>query len=220
MLRSLLLVSLLLLSLVTVPPAAAQGTFEGAVSLNVTGDDGKSMPMNYLTKGGKIRFDMSAGPGQEGAMLIDPTAQKMLMIMDTQRMYMEMDLTQPAPGRQDGAATQRPPVRTGKIETIAGYRCEHIIVTDDDGTSTDACVSSELGSFRMFVGGGPMSPPREAGWSTRLGANAFPLKVQKGEKVILEVTKVEPKSLDAALVAAPQGYQKFSRPGMRGRPPR
>jgi hypothetical protein len=170
------------------------------------------MPINYLTKGGKIRYDMSA-QGQQAGIVIDPAAQKMFIIMDAQKVYMEQNLSRPRPGREGRGTTRRDAQRTGRTETIAGYQCEHILTTDDDGASVDSCVTTELGAFRMFTGGGPMQPPREAGWASGLGAGSFPLKVQKGEKVILEVTTIEPKSLEASLFTAPDGYQKFAMPG-------
>ena len=59
-----------------------------------------------------------------------------------------------------------------------------------------------------------MSLPKEPGWASGLGYNAFPLKVQKGDKVIFEVTASERKSLDAAPFAAPAGFNKFDMPSV------
>jgi hypothetical protein len=36
--------------------------------------------------------------------------------------------------------------RTGKTETIAGYKCEHIMVTEGDGTSSDVCAAGRRSS--------------------------------------------------------------------------
>lgn len=195
--------------------AAAQGTFEGSLSMNVRDDNGKTMPITYLMKDGKMRFEMS-GAGGQGGLVIDPAGQKMLVIVDAMRMYMEMSLPQPTPGRQGRGGDRSPTVQTGRTETIAGYQCTHVTTTDDDGGSVDACVTSELGSFRMFTGGDPMQPPREAGWSSGLGPNSFPLKVQKGDNVLLLVTKVERKTLEGSLFSAPAGYRKFAMPGRGG----
>lgn len=213
-----LLRSLVSLALVTAT-APAQGVFEGAIAMTMTGDDGTAMPVTYMVKDNKIRFDVSAA-GQVGGLIIDPEGQKMLFVMDAQRMYMEMPLTPPAPGRQGRASSGRAggATRTGRTETIAGMQCEHVITTDDDGASVDSCVTNELGTFRMFSAGNPMQPPREAGWALGLGAGSFPLKVQKGEKIVMEVTKVEQKTLEASLFTAPAGYRKFNLPGRGGSP--
>jgi hypothetical protein len=196
---------------------AAQ-TFEGAISMTITGDDGRSMPLTYKVKGGKIRYDMAGRGGQVGV-IIDPGAQKMIMIMTAQRMVMENDLSVPgaAPSRPAGAA---PTVnRTGRTETVAGYRCEHTIITDADGATVDVCITSEIGaSFQMPGAGNPMSQRAQPGWTSQLGRNAFPLKIQRGDKVSMEVTKIEKRTVDAALFEAPPDFQKMNMPGMMKRP--
>jgi hypothetical protein len=194
----------------TAAAAVAQGTFEGALSMTVMDDDGKSVPVNYLIKGGKIRFQMT-GEGASGGLVLDPAAQKMLIIIDEMKMYMEMALPQPATGRQ-GRGTARSGAARGRTETIAGYQCTHVTTTDDDGATVDSCVTSELGTFRMFLAGDAGQAPQEAGWASGLGGS-FPLKAQKGDQVVLEVTKIERKTLDASLFAAPAGYRKFAMPG-------
>lgn len=212
-----LLRTLVLLALMTAT-AAAQNPFEGSIAMSVTSQDGATMPVNYMVKDGKIRFDMSQS-GQMGGIVIDPAGQKMLIVIDEQRMYMEMALPPAGASGRQGRGTGRSGAaaeRTGRMEMIAGIQCEHVLTTDDDGTRVDSCVTNDLGPFRMFTAGNPMQPPREAGWAAGLGPGSFPLKVQKGEKVILEVSKVERKGLEAALFAAPAGYRKFSMPGRGG----
>lgn len=201
----------------TAVPLAAQ-SFEGTVSMNMTGSNGVVNQISYMIKGGKMRFD----PGNaQMSVIIDPVAKRMLVIMNAQRMYMERDFGDAVAAVQQKSAVKGPSfVRTGKMETVAGYRCEHVTVTDDDGASVDSCVSSELGGFRMPAASNPMSPQREAGWISQLGSTTFPLKVQKGGKTIMEVTAIEKKSLDAALFAPPEGYQSFQMPVMPKKPPR
>jgi hypothetical protein len=204
--------SFMCLALMTFTTAGtgAQGTFEGALSMTVRDDDGKATPVNYLIKGGKIRFQM-AGEGAQGGLVLDPAGQKMLIIIDEMKMYMEMALPQPPTGRE-GRGSGRSGAARGRTETIAGYQCTHVTTTDDDGATVDSCVTSELGTFRMFLAGDGMQPPQEAGWSQGLGGS-FPLKAQKGDQVLLEVTKIERKTLEASLFTAPAGYRKFAMPG-------
>lgn len=217
MMRQVLILTLASTTLAS--PLAAQ-SFEGAVSMTVTGDDGKSTPINYLiSKDGKLRYDMSSPRGDQVAMIIDPAAQKMLMVMTAMKMYMERDMAggmAPMQGRGGGRGGSV--TRTGRTEMIAGYKCEHITVTEENGSTDDICVTSELGAFRMMSGGSPMAPPSQPGWAGGLDKDIFPLKVQKGDKVMLEVTKVEKKSLDAALFAPPAGFQKMDMGAMMKRP--
>jgi hypothetical protein len=205
-----------ILVMFTTVPLAAQ-SFEGTVSINMTGNDGVVNQISYKIKGGKMRFD----PGNaQVSVIIDPVAKRMMMIMNAQKMYTELDFGGAAVAVQQQVVGKNPAiVRTGRMETVAGYRCEHVTVTDDDGTSVDSCISSELGGFRMPAASNPMAPRKEAGWITQLGSTSFPLKVQKGGKTIMEVTAIEKKSLDAALFAAPEGYQSFQMPVMPKKPP-
>lgn len=198
-------------------PLAAQ-SFEGTVAMNITNDEGTVHAMNFMLKDGKMRFD-PGGAGQV-SVIIDPAAQRLTIIMNAQKMYMDRDFSGAMPGMQHGAAGKGPAiVRTGKTETVAGYKCEHMTVTDDDGRSVDACMSSDLGGFRMPAASNPMAPQEEAGWLTELGGHYFPLKVTKGGKTIVLVTAIDKKALDAALFAPPAGYQSFAMP-VRKRPGR
>ena len=205
-----------ILMICTAVPLAAQ-SFEGTVSMNVTGANGVVSPISYMIKGGKMRFD----PGNaQMSVIIDPVGKRMIVVMNAQKMYMEREFGDAVAAVQQRTGVGNPSiVRTGKMETVAGYRCEHVIVTDDDGASVDSCVSSELGGFRMPTASNPMAPQKEAGWIAQLGSTSFPLKVQKGGKTIMEVTAIERKTLDAALFAAPEGYQSFQMPVMPKKPP-
>jgi len=190
-------------------PLAAQ-SFEGTVTMNMVSDDGSAHPISYMIKGGKMRFDVGGG---QMSVVLDPVAQRMMVIMNAQKMYMERDFGSTVAAVQQQIGEKHPSiVRTGKRETIAGYKCEHVTVTDDDGASVDSCISSELGGFRMPAASNPMSPQKEAGWMAQLGSTSFPLKVTKGGKTIIEVTAIEKKALDAALFTAPEGYQSFAMP--------
>ena len=200
----------------TAVPAAAQ-SFEGTVSMNVTSGEGGVSSISYSLKGGKIRFDPGGG---QVSVIIDPVAHRMMMIMNAQKMFTELDFGGAVAAVQQQVAGKNPAVvRTGNFETVAGHKCEHVTVTDDDGTSVDACVSSELGGFRMPAASNPMSPRKEAGWIAQVGSTSFPLKVQKGGKTVMEVTAIEKKTLDSALFTAPEGYQSFQMPVMTKKPP-
>jgi hypothetical protein len=178
--------------------------------MNMVNDNGGAHTMSYMIKDGKMRFDVGGGMM---SVIMDPVAHRMMMIMNAQKMYTERDFGGAVAAVQKQVAGKNAAVaRTGKMEMIAGYKCEHVTVADDDGASVDVCISSELGGFRMPAASNPMAPQEEAGWLAQLGSTNFPLKVQKGGKVIIEVTAIEKKSLDAALFAAPEGFQSFETP--------
>ncbi len=197
-------------------PLAAQ-SFQGTVSMTITGDNGPPQSMTYMLKDGKMRFELGGG---KMAAIIDPATQRMMVIMTAQKMYMEQSFAPASAAAQQQIAGMKAPTiaRTGKMETIAGFKCEHVTATDDDGQSVDACISSELGGFRMPTASNPMAPQREAGWITALGSGKFPLKVTKSGKTVMEVTAIDRKPLDAALFTAPEGFQSFAMPTMPKRP--
>jgi hypothetical protein len=207
-------IALALLSIAA--PLAAQ-SFEGSVSMNISPDNGSQpQQLTFMLKGGKMRFDP---PGAPVSVIIDPAAQRMMVIMSSQRMYMERDFGSAVASIQQQVGGKSPTiVHTKKMDMIAGYKCEHLTITDDDGGIVDACASTELGGFRMPAASNPMAPQREAGWLTQLGAANFPLKVVKGGKTLLEVTAIKKESLDPSLFAAPEGFQSFAMPATK-RPP-
>ena len=72
------------------PPLAAQA-FEGTVTMNVTSDNGRTNSISYMLKGGKMRFDPSGPNGSPVSVILDPVGQRMMVIMNAQKMYMERE---------------------------------------------------------------------------------------------------------------------------------
>jgi hypothetical protein len=150
----------------------------------------------------------------------------MVVLMAAQKMYVETQLAPPMSVTFGGQrAVQASGVSfTGRQEKIAGYPCEHAVFTEADGQNVDVCLARGLGAFMPFPSGNPMATAArpDNGWGAKLGGDAFPLKVTKGTRVELEVTKIEKQPLNASLFAPPDGWQKFGgMPGMPGmmRPP-
>lgn len=192
--------------------AASAQTFEGKITMRTTSDDGRTQDMQFLTKGGKIRIEM-AGRGGPGVMVMDQANRKMLMMMPSQKMYMEMAIPAGVGQPPAGAASKADVTRTGKTETIAGHKCEHVLVKESAQTF-DVCVAQDLGNFINPSLANPMGRGSSNDWSAKIG-NGFPMRVSKGDKVMMEVTKVEPGTLDASLFTPPSDWQKMEMPGMR-----
>jgi hypothetical protein len=109
---------------------------------------------------------------------------------------------------------------TGETETIAGFTCSHWLIGDKD-----VCMSKGLGYFSGGSGGildRLQSPALREKYKAQLDANpefakfaeggAFPLKIaviENGQpRVIMEVTRIERKSLDDSLFTVPADYKK------------
>ena len=212
---------LLSLAAVAVVAGAARAqTFEGSVTMHLNSARGGS-DMLWSMKGDRGRMDMNGG-GNPIYMIRQ--GDKMTIVIPAQRMYIEQAIPEGMknPAARGGRGTPTDVQFTGKKETIAGYECEHVIVTSNDG-QYDSCIAKGLGTFMMpsnpmSRGGGDDSPATAA--LRKLGGDVFPLKVQKvGGPVDLEVTKIEKKSLDDSMFSPPSDYRKLDVGGLFGRPP-
>jgi hypothetical protein len=219
-------------SLLTAAHAFAASAFEGKVSLLITPEKGKPMNMNYSMKGEKLRMDMDA-EGRQISTIMDVPKLEMIMLMPEQNMYMVMPIKKPVESAIEKQGTVNTDiVRSGKTETILGYKCDQVVVTDKDkGTVTELWVASDLGVF-MGLGGGQGSPfggrksaATAAKWEEALkGKGGFPIRVvshdAKGKDTFkMEATKIEPGPLPDSLFVPPSAYKKFEMPDLGGMNP-
>jgi Domain of unknown function (DUF4412) len=186
----------------------AQSKFEGSITMALGAPQGRT-EVTYLVRGDRLRVDMPGGGGMAGYVVRDAGKNVTTMVMPSQRAYMDLSALQAMMPDAATQAAKTPDIKpTGKKETVAGVECEHVIVAANDG-QYDVCGAKGLGSFSS------MSSPMSRGTSgppglERLGKDFFPLKMQKvGGDVLMQVTKIEKKSLDASMFAVPEGYQKI-----------
>ena len=196
---------------VSAAPAAAQ--FEGTITMRISSTRGGG-DMQYSIKGDRLRIDLNAATG---GMYIITDSGVAKMVMPAQHMYLEP----PMPKVNDAAAgkAKKASIKaTGKKETIAGYQCEHYLITAEDG-QYDACFSNQLGKF-MAPMNPMMSSAKRGDVLSELGGSGFPLKVQKvNGETVLEVTKVDKKALSEEMFSIPAGYQRMDLGAMmKGRP--
>src|SRR5476651_956701 len=98
--------TLVLTLLCAVAPLAAQ-SFEGSVTMRTNSDNVAAHPISYLIKGGKLRFDIGGG---QMSVVLDPTAQRMIVIMNAQKMYMEREFAGAVASAQQQAGVKNPSV--------------------------------------------------------------------------------------------------------------
>lgn len=215
------------------------GEFEGEVVMKMETAGAKGAHITYFIKDdhSRIEMQMPDQPGLKTAMLMDMNAGKMTTLMPAQKMYMTIDIKaagEEAKKRHDKAddneATEYPRLTpTGNKETIAGYECEHWLMGEKQ--EIDMCVAKGLGYFGMGGGMGRagalknliLNPKmlvevaKHPEWMKLLEGGAFPLKITvKGddkEGMTMEATKIEKKSLDAALFTIPADYKEMKLPG-------
>jgi hypothetical protein len=215
--------------------------FEGEIDVSGKGDKPAEAPMSLalFVKAGKIRVDIpeelsksGAGPlgaNAKGYGIFDSAAKKIYVVLDTSKQVIVIDLDKvgeqmkgfspPAPPHEHGNATPKeaPPkvTKTGKFDTVAGYKCENWDIASDHRQGT-ACVAEEGFSWLSFPMSALNGVPTEHLWmADLLDGKHFPLRfVGYGpdgvkETARIEVTKVEKKTLPATEFDLPAGYAQI-----------
>jgi len=186
--------------------------FEGVATYKLlSGKDKSPKEMTFSIKGDKFRTDV-AEKGRKGSMIMDMKSKKMIILMPDEKKYMEMSLDgKMGQGKAKNAGKL---VKTGKTETIAGYKAEEWAY---EGGKDKLSIwgTKDLGGWT------PMNSP-EGGKGPQFDIPAelkdgsfFMLRVS-GDKGGMEATKVEKKSLEASLFEVPSGYAKMDMGGMMG----
>lgn len=213
---------LCLLPILAAAPLAAQA-FEGVVTLKMPTGGTRVGDAKYIIKGDKMVTVMTMGAGtgpmagKEMRVITDRTT-----MMGTMLIPMEMAGMKGIKVVVDLKATAAKADRTGVItslgttESIAGYKCENMTISDGK-TTTTICMSNQLGTFTFPSSGGMGGGSATPGWATAMANHpGFPLRVTGSDgKVILEVTAVHPGRVSAEEFVIPEGYS--SMPGMGGR---
>lgn len=189
----------------------ALGSFEGQVDYKMTTRKGENVDMSYLLKGKRIRINTSM-KGHDGAMIMDLSTRKMMMLMPEQKKYTETEIRNPKgkSGKPEGKIS-----KTGKTEVILGRKCEEWLYEGKTGQSSIWAVSG-MGNF-MAMGGRPGDSSNA--WAEAVKSKGlFPLRMTYTDKsgnteMTMEATKIDEKSLDAALFEVPAGYEKIEMPG-------
>ncbi|MBL6456062.1 DUF4412 domain-containing protein [Belnapia sp. T6] len=152
---------------------------------------GQEMRMSWLTGEGKMRVDM---PGGIGWSVVDQKAQKVFVVMEAQRMVMDVPMEGAAMPSQPPASAR---FTRGGSETIAGQSCT-VWKYEDGGNTGEACLTADGVMLRST------------------GTHA-------GQSGSVEATNVAYGTQDPARFRPPAGYQPMQLPpGMAapaGRPP-
>ncbi len=187
--------------------------FEGEVTLRTTRPAGAAQDMVVKAKGDKLRFEMTGPNGQPTSALFDPVENKVVLLMDAQRAYMDMDFSSPSASPNTDARSSAVD-KTGKHETICGFDCENWVVKDPSGKRSEVCIAQGLAFFDLEGvrhGGG-------ASWNKELREKKyFPLRsvefdASGKELSRTEATKIEKKKLDEGVFAVPKGYTRVPSP--------
>ena len=217
-----------LAALVAAAPLGAQ--WQGVVTFHGqhdAADQGKASDLQYLVgPSGMSKMIVQDNENGPISVIFNKSQNTETVVMTSRQMYMTMPMDKAEAAVQHQMAKSKI-TDTGKSEVVAGHKCEVFHVSDpDDGTETDACIASDMGTFAMFNppgaqghGGGAESMLSRVQSFFSAKGGFFPLKVTttKGGTVqeTFVATSIEAKSVPASEFAPPAGFTAM--PGM-GRP--
>ncbi len=218
---------------------ATAGAFEGEITAKIFMDE-KPADFRYAIKGNRMRIEteLSHDGSETGVTLVDSSTGMMTMLIPQKKTYMTMNFGQMAgdmtasEGEKDSSGDFLKVRSTGKTETIAGYACQYWLVGEKQ--DTEVCMAKGLGYFASAGGGagGVLDKLKNLALREKIKAQldanpefakfveggAFPLKINEVEngqwKTVMEVTRVERKSLDDSLFTVPADYKEVEIPGM------
>lgn len=216
-------------------PLAFLGSFEGEIDALAKDNKPGSTPtpLSVLVKTGMIRFDIpekvaaksGAGTmlGPDAYVIVNSTTKKLSIVSDAQKQVILVDLNttgetfkglggSPQHHGRPSAPEKTPTTvtKTGKSDTVAGYKCEIWDVASDHREGS-VCVAQQGVSWFHI----PMTGiPTEHAWMTELlDGQHFPLRFvgfQKDgvtEESRLEITKIDKRALLASQFEYPPAYR-------------
>jgi hypothetical protein len=148
------------------PLGLAGQDFEGSITYRMEGM-GENGQIVHHVKGRNTRMEFTA-QGQTMAMITDFDGSKMIMLMPSQKQWMDMKAMQERMAAMMGNAMSQAEeesaradpanfdiVATGQKETIAGHECEHYVYKTDD-SEVDVCAAKGMGWYLGSGAGGGM----------------------------------------------------------------
>jgi hypothetical protein len=212
------------------------GNFEGEIDVLQKDNKPGSTPTNLALFGkqGKLRFEVPekmAGAhganlfGPKAYVIFDSPAKKVEIVSDMQKQVLVVDLNKSGeqfkgagsspivPHPSGGSAPQGPTtkiVKTGKMDTVAGTKCEYWDIQSDHREGT-VCVAQEGASWFSI----PMTGiPTEHLWAVELlDGKHFPMrylgfdKDGTTEEQRIEITKIDKHSLPDTEFTYPPSYK-------------
>jgi hypothetical protein len=219
-------------------PAGALAQFEGVLDYSMKGDaDGKPMKADwrmYVASGGwrsEMQIDTSqfmgkdekppAGmmPGMMKITMLGKLSDKGVsyMVNDEKKVYSKItpDDTPDDPSEKWTAKKE------GK-NTIAGFSCQMVLMTDADGDRIDACFTTAIMASRDWMAAMRAQSKRNQ-WLNALrdaGVDGFPILmafVPKGHprpNMVMELTKATKQPVPASMFSVPAGYKEVGLMGV------
>jgi len=213
-------------------PAAAQKTFEGTITYDVTMRD-KQMQISISSRGKLVRQDFvlppDAPPEAETYQLFDYVNGTVTTVLPAMKKYMVTNLKtlrdamgETGERRDDDVRKALADIKaTGRKETIAGIGCEVYVLASTPGD--EWCVTTGLGHFLYFEGAsgidnGAASPlsgkSSTADLMRTFKSGAVVLRMQmrsrNGDTMSMVASKIDRTVPAATLFVLPASYQEMN----------
>jgi hypothetical protein len=210
-------------------PVFAQ--FEGEITMKMTMREGAGTGKNFISKAGvrsELDIQGSKMPMKMTTLVRTATPDLVYLINDAQKSYTEIDVKKTREQLEKTRGKKEPwAVKKLGRETVNGYACEHVLITrgDDAKSEMEWWTSKDIAglSYEAMRGLMRRGADNDEGILKALkdaGADGFAVKMITREKgnpnpvMTMELTKIEKKSVPAALFEIPAGYRKAE--GMMG----
>lgn len=191
--------------------------FEGAIVMRTTVAGRPPQDLQLEIKGGKMRFDTKSDAAEPMHGVYDPVQNRVLVFMDTQRVYLTLDFSKaaaPVPNTTPEASTAE---KSGGKDSVAGIACENWVAKEPSGKRSEVCVVDGVNFFdltRLRQGATGLASMGKAGMQDK---KMFPLRSveydERGQELSrMEVQSVEPRSVDDARFGMPVGYKPLEVP--------
>lgn len=210
-------------------PSNVAAAFEGAIDMILSMESGAA-DLTLRMAGERARLDMALTmaplpePIRMSVLLDAKTPRTVFLVNDRLKTYSA--LTQPGTPAASGAAG-KPAIKELGRGKILGYNSVHLTLTSP-GESIDAWITSELPEvYRVLKRVQEANPqfgnPAAFRALEAAGREGMPMRmtvIQEGQKVTLEVKKIERRAQPAALFAVPMDYTRteFGAGGMQPSP--
>jgi hypothetical protein len=206
---------------------AARAQFEGVVESKSTFVDDMGKPATstmtmYVAKD-MLRIENSAvGETPASTMIYRGDKRVMWILSDEEKIYLEVPQREETPPPSSAKPSPKPKIlRTGKVKTIAGYRCEQMIVKEGE-METEIWAAKGLTALAKAINKGIGGEAEKGGtdWNDEIfGMGLMPLisSTRMHGKVIekQEVTKIELHAVPNEKFQVPAGYKKEAIGGMK-----
>ena len=198
--------------------SSAQDKFQGKVTFEVT-EGSQNQKLSYFVKGNKFLIEPADGKALgQGSMIYDGDKKTMIVIMNEQKMYMEMPIDPMNEMSKGETSGDDYFIKTGNSQDVLGYSCDEFEFKEEENKGL-ALMTKELGAFLFMEDpeGGENSQ-----WQKEIMSEGyFPMLVKQenssGElETVFKVVDLKKMNLEDKMFSAPPGYTKFDMPNMQG----